>query len=119
MHYWHAAHFASWGRPALLERSLGWYNAILPSAREKAREQGYNGARWPKMTAPDGRDSPSPIGPLLSWQHQRPSPMAELIYAAPPTGAPLARYRHSVFEPAEFMASYAPWDPKSARYVLG
>ena len=38
MHYWHAAHFASWGRPALLERSLGWYMAILPSAREKAKK---------------------------------------------------------------------------------
>ena len=119
MHYWHAAHFASWGRPALLERSLGWYNAILPSAREKAREQGYNGARWPKMTAPDGRDSPSPIGPLLIWQQPHPIAMAELIYAAHPTGDTLARYRDMVFESAEFMASYAHWDPKSARYVLG
>ena len=84
MHYWHAAHFARWGRPALLERSLGWYNAILPSAREKARQQGYAGARWPKMTAPEGRDSPSPIGPLLIWQQPHPIAMAELIYAAHP-----------------------------------
>ena len=72
MHYWHAAHFAVWGRAQLLERSLGWYRAILPSAREKARSQGYAGARWPKMTAPDGRDSPSPIGPLLIWQQPHP-----------------------------------------------
>jgi hypothetical protein len=119
MHYWHAAHFASWGRPALLERSLGWYNAILPSAREKARQQGYMGARWPKMTAPDGRDSPSPIGPLLIWQQPHPIAMAELIYAARPTRETLARYRDIVFESAEFMASYAHYDPKSARYVLG
>ncbi len=119
MHYWHAAHFARWGRPALLERSLGWYNAILPSAREKARQQGYAGARWPKMTAPDGRDSPSPIGPLLIWQQPHPIAMAELIYTAHPNGATLARYRDIVFESAEFMASYAHYDPKSARYVLG
>ena len=119
MHYWHAAHFASWGRPALLERSLGWYNAILPSAREKARQQGYAGARWPKMTAPDGRDSPSPIGPLLIWQQPHPIAMAELIYAAHPTRDTLARYRDIVFESAEFMASYAHYDAKSARYVLG
>ena len=119
MHYWHAAHFASWGRPALLERSLGWYNAILPSAREKARQQGYAGARWPKMTAPDGRDSPSPIGPLLIWQQPHPIAMAELIYAAHPNRDTLARYRDIVFESAEFMASYAHYDPKSARYVLG
>jgi hypothetical protein len=119
MHYWHAAHFATWGRPALLERSLGWYNAILPSAREKAKQQGYAGARWPKMTAPDGRDSPSPIGPLLIWQQPHPVAMAELIYAAHPTRETLARYRDIVFESAEFMASYAHYDPKSARYVLG
>ena len=54
MHWWHAAHFALWGRTPLLERSLGWYSRILPVAREKARQQGYAGARWPKMTAPDG-----------------------------------------------------------------
>ena len=119
MHYWHAAHFATWGRPALLERSLGWYDAILPSAREKARQQGYAGARWPKMTAPDGRDSPSPIGPLLIWQQPHPIAMAEMIYAAHPTRDTLARYRDIVFESAEFMASYAHYDPKSARYVLG
>jgi hypothetical protein len=119
MHYWHAAHFATWGRPALLERSLGWYNTILPSAREKAKQQGYTGARWPKMTAPDGRDSPSPIGPLLIWQQPHPIAMAELIYAAQPNDNTLARYRDIVFESAEFMASYAHYDPKTARYVLG
>jgi hypothetical protein len=119
MHYWHAAHFASWGRPALLERSLGWYTAILPSAREKAGQQGYAGARWPKMTAPDGRDSPSPIGPLLIWQQPHPIAMAELIYAAHPNRDTLARYGDIVFESAEFMASYAHHDQKSARYVLG
>jgi hypothetical protein len=119
MHYWHAAHFASWGRPALLERSLGWYNAILPAAREKARQQGYTGARWPKMTAPDGRSSPSNVGELLIWQQPHPIAMAELIYAAHPTRETLARYRNIVFESAEFMASYAHFDPKSARYVLG
>ena len=119
MHYWHAAHFASWGRPALLERSLGWYAAILPSAREKAKQQGYRGARWPKMTAPDGRDSPSNIGPLLIWQQPHPIAMAEMIYAARPTRDTLARYRDVVFESAEFMASYAHYDSKSGRYVLG
>jgi hypothetical protein len=119
MHYWHAAHFARWGRPALLERSLAWYNTILPSAREKARQQGYAGARWPKMTAPDGRDSPSPIGPLLIWQQPHPIAIAEFIYAAYPNRDTLARYRDIVFESAEFMASYAHYDPKSARYVLG
>jgi hypothetical protein len=119
MHYWHAAHFAAWGRPVLLERSLDWYNRTLPSAREKAKSQGYAGARWPKMTAPDGRDSPSPIGPLLIWQQPHPIAMAELIYAVKPTRETLERYRDMVLASAEFMADYAHYDAKSARYVLG
>ena len=45
--------------------------------REKAKQQGYTGARWPKMTAPDGRGSPSPVGEMLisaatpSHRHRR------------------------------------------------
>lgn len=119
MHFWHAAHFAVWGRAPLLERSLGWYGSILPSAREKARSQGYAGARWPKMTAPDGRDSPSPIGPLLIWQQPHPITMAEMCYRAHPGRDTLERYREIVLESAEFMASYAWFDAKASRYVLG
>jgi hypothetical protein len=36
MHWWHAAHFALWGRPDLLERSLGWYAGVLSAARRIA-----------------------------------------------------------------------------------
>src|ERR1035437_11144614 len=107
MHYWNARHFPSWVRPALLERGLGWYNAILPSAREKARIQGYAGARWPKMTAPDGRDSPSNVGTLLIWQQPHPIAMAELCYGAHPNRETVERYREVGFESAEFMAYYA------------
>src|SRR5205823_3802065 len=79
MHWWHAAHFALWNRLSMLEKSLDWYRKIRPSAMERARQQGYYGARWPKMTAPDGRDSPSPIGPLLIWQQPHPIFFAELV----------------------------------------
>ncbi|MDT5270427.1 MAG: hypothetical protein QOH49_2613 [Acidobacteriota bacterium] len=119
MHWWHAAHFALWDRLPLLERSLGWYEKILPSARERARAQGYAGARWPKMTAPDGRDSPSPIGPLLIWQQPHPIFYAELCYRSRPNRRTLERYRNVVFETAEFMASYAFFEEKAGRYVLG
>ena len=34
MHWWHAAHFALWNRFDLFERSLGYYQAILPRAIE-------------------------------------------------------------------------------------
>jgi hypothetical protein len=119
MHWWHAAHFPMWGRAHLLERSLPWYNAILPSAREKARQQGYTGARWPKMTAPDGRSSPSPVGELLIWQQPHPIAVAELCYTAEPKHETLERYRDVVMESAEFMTSFAYYDKARDRYVLG
>jgi hypothetical protein len=119
MHWWHAAHFALWGRLSLLERSLGWYHSILPQARELARTQGYAGARWPKMVGPEGRDSPSPIGPLLIWQQPHPIVYAELCYRVRGGREALERYRPLVFESAEFMASYAFFDQRTRRYVLG
>lgn len=119
MHWWHAAHFPLWNRLPLLERSLGWYDKILPSARDLATSQGYTGVRWPKMVGPEGRDSPSPIGPLLIWQQPHPIFYAELCYKARSNRQTLERYRTIVFESAAFMASYASFDEKTQRYVLG
>ncbi|MBQ7063781.1 MAG: glycoside hydrolase family 65 [Firmicutes bacterium] len=119
MHYWHAAHFASWKRPELLERSLWYYQAILPKALELASGQGYKGARWPKMTDPSGVDSPSPIGPLLIWQQPHPIYYAELIYRANPTREVLNTYREIVIQTATFMADYARWDEERQCYMLG
>ena len=119
MHWWHAAHFALWNRFPMLEKSLDWYNKVLPSAENRAREQGYDGVRWAKMTAPDGRDSPSPIGPLLIWQQPHPIFYAELAYLNRPTVGTLKKYQAIVQETAAFMASYAHFDEKTDRYVLG
>lgn len=120
MHWWHAAQFALWNRLPMLERSLDWYSKVLPSARERARQQGYSsGARWAKMTAPDGRDSPSPVGTLLIWQQPHPISYAELVYLNKPTAVTLRKYAEVVDETAEFMAAYAHYDTKNDRYVLG
>ena len=119
MHWWHAAHFALWNRLHLLEKSLAWYQKILPQAQELARSQGYAGARWPKMVGPEGRDSPSPIGPLLIWQQPHPIFYAELCFQAQTGARSIERYSEMVFESAEFMSSYAHYDQKTSRYVLG
>jgi hypothetical protein len=107
MHWWHAAHFPMWGRSALLERSLPWYESILPVAREKARKQGYQGVRWPKMTSPDGHDSPSAIGELLIWQQPHPISLLEYCHLAAPSKERLQRYSKLVFETADWMADFA------------
>ena len=119
MHYWHAAHFASWERSELLERSLWYYQSILPKARELAESQGYKGARWPKMTDRSGVDSPSVIGPLLIWQQPHPLYYAELVYRAHPSREVLQCYREIVMQTAEFMADYARWDEDRQCYMLG
>jgi hypothetical protein len=119
MHWWHAAHFALWGRIEMLEKSLGYYASILPRAKATATRQGYNGARWPKMTDPDGAESPSSVGPFLVWQQPHPIYFAELCYRAHSDRATLLKFRDVVFETAEFMASYAWWDESARRYVLG
>lgn len=119
MHWWHGAHFPLWGRSHLLEKSLHWYNSILPLAKELAASQGYHGARWPKMTGFDGKQSPSPIAPVLIWQQPHPIALAELCYQANPSLETLRTWQEIVFESAEFMADYAVWDEEKEVFVLG
>jgi protein-glucosylgalactosylhydroxylysine glucosidase len=119
MHWWHAVHFVLWGHPELLERSLGWYLAVLPEARRTAAAQGYDGARWPKMTSPDGRDSPSSIGVFLAWQQPHPIYYAELLYRTTRDSRILRRYESLVFETAGFMASFARSGETGGPFRLG
>ncbi len=118
MHLWHGVQWALWDRWSLLQNSLDWYSTILESAREKARSQGYAGARWPKMVGPDGRDSPSHCGPLLLWQQVNPILFAELDYRLHPTTETLEKWREIVEESAEFMASVPVFNEASGCYDL-
>ncbi|MCX6144737.1 MAG: hypothetical protein NTZ35_16140 [Ignavibacteriales bacterium] len=119
MHWWHAVHFVLWGHPELLERSMQWYKAALPMAAQTAKRQGYEGVRWPKMVGPDGRESPSTVGVFLIWQQPHPIYYSELLYRYRKDRSTLERYKDIVFATADFMASYAQWDGRNGRYVLG
>lgn len=131
MHLWHAAHFPLWGRPDLLERSMGFYARALPAARATAARQGYDGARWPKQVGPDARESPSHIGPFLLWQQPHPVHLAELLRRAAVAAAGGAeeggravvdRYAEVVDATARFMAAVAERDDGpggDGRYHLG
>ena len=119
MHAWHSAHFAAWGRPELLERSMGFYTRNLAGARARARANGVAGAWWPKMVGPEGRESPSTINPFLMWQQPHSIYMAELLYRARPEKATLAKYQEVVFATADLLASWPHFDERTQRYVLG
>ncbi|WP_163582461.1 glycoside hydrolase family 65 [Gracilibacillus saliphilus] len=119
MHWWHSAHFPLWGRADKLTRSLQWYETILPIAQKIARQQGYQGARWPKMVGIDGKQSPSPVAPGLIWQQPHPIMLAELIYRDDNAIEVLNQYKEIVYASADFMADFASWNDKEGLYVLG
>lgn len=106
MHWWHAAHFPLWGRSEQLEKSLGWYSKVLSQAKATAQWQGYEGARWQKMTDPDGNESPSSVGAFIIWQQPHPIYFAELLYRSNPSDSILKKYSEIVFSTADFMASF-------------
>lgn len=118
MHWWHAVNFALWDRSELLERSLDWYTTAYPVAKEIAERQGFDGARWMKMTDPSATEAPSKVGSFLIWQQPHFIYFAELIYRNNPTAEVLDRYSFLVNETAEFMASFATYDELEGRYIL-
>jgi hypothetical protein len=118
MIWWHAAHFPLFGRDALLEKNLEWYQRQLPAARELAKFRGWKGARWAKMTGPDMRESPGGP-PLIVWNQPHMVYLCELLYRNNPTPATLAKYRDLVLETADCLASMVWFDPSRKQYVLG
>jgi hypothetical protein len=119
MHWWHAAHFALWGRIAILEQQLNWYNKAATTAKAIAQRQGYDGVRWQKVTDNDGREVPSSIGAFLIWQQPHYIYFTELVYRQKSTLQTLNKYKDLVFATADFMASFARYDSVTHKYVLG
>lgn len=120
MHWWHAVHFALWQRDQILERQMDYYRRIYNNARQTAQNQGYEGIRWPKMVGPDGRESPSSVGTYLIWQQPHIIFFSELLYEnSRNREGILNKFKDLVFATADFMASYAWYDTKKDRYVLG
>jgi hypothetical protein len=119
MVWWHAAHWALWNRWSKVRPSLDVYRKFLASSRQRAAEQGYLGARWPKAVGPEGREWPHEIHALLIWQQPHPIFFAELDYRAHPTRATLDRWQPIVDATADFMASYAFQNPATGKFDLG
>jgi len=119
MFWWHAAHQALWNRWPLIEKSLGFYKQHIPAARAIAEKQGYAGLRWPKMTGPDGRQSPSSISPFLIWQQPHPLFFAELDYRRNPSRETLEAWWPVLEGTLEFMCALPVRDAKTGRLNLG
>ncbi|CAK7230814.1 hypothetical protein SCUCBS95973_007700 [Sporothrix curviconia] len=120
MAFWHLVHFARWGHFDLLSRSLpDMYTRFLASSIDRAKKQGYQGARWGKMTDPTGRSAPGEINSLLIWQQPHPLYFAELHYRAHPNASTLRQWDAIVTATADFMASFAFFNKTTGVYDLG
>jgi protein-glucosylgalactosylhydroxylysine glucosidase len=119
MHWWHAVHYALWGRAELMEKSLDWYFTVANAARSIAKRQGFDGLRWQKMTDHTGTESPSSVGSFLIWQQPHFIYMAELLYRSGNDRKVLTKYKDLVFATADFMASFPSYDTGTNKYNLG
>ncbi|KAI0142365.1 Six-hairpin glycosidase-like protein [Hypoxylon sp. NC0597] len=117
---WHLLHFARWNRFPLLWRSVpNTYSQYLDSSVTRAKLQGYDGARWGKMTDPTGRSAPGEINSLLIWQQSHPMYFAELEYRSFPNDTTLKAWDKVLTATADFMASYAFFNESTKYYDLG
>lgn len=90
----------------LLLKSFDYYLRIYNTSLERARFNGYNGIRFPKMTSPDGLDSPSNIGPLLVWQEPHIVFMLQEIYRIYNREDLLFKYEPLIRGVIDFMISF-------------
>lgn len=119
MVWWHAAHYALWGRTDLLEKVMDWYSTVADKAQLIARRQGYKGLRWQKMTDHNGEEAPSSVGAFLVWQQPHYIYFAELCYRNKQNIQLLKSYKDLVFATADFMSSFAHYDSATKHYNLG
>ncbi len=106
MHPWHSLWMAKYGLEERLEGQLEYYLTILKKAQERAHYQGYQGARLPKMTSPEGEDSPSNIGPLLLWQQPHLFLMLDAIYQVDQNKQLIKSYYPLLLELIVFLESF-------------
>ncbi|KAL7623886.1 hypothetical protein AAE478_005442 [Parahypoxylon ruwenzoriense] len=117
---WHSLQLARWNQFPLLWRSVpNIYSQYLDSSINRARLQGYDGARWGKMTDPTGRSAPGEINSLLIWQQPHPMYFAELEYRSFPNEMTLKSWDSILTSTADFMASYAFFNESTGYYDLG
>lgn len=120
MNLWHSLQFARWGHFDLLRKSTPiTYQRFLASSRDRATNQGYEGARWGKMTDPTGRSAPGEINSLLIWQQPHAMHFAEYEYRAYPSRQTLQSWDEVLTATADFMASFAWYNETTKVFDLG
>jgi len=119
MIWWHGVHWALWDRWEQWDQSLQIYNRFLESAKERAKNEGFDGVRWPKCTAYNNSEWPHPCHAFLIWQQPHPIYFAEMDYRLHTDKSTLEKWKEVVFNTADFLVSVAHYDSVRMQYVLG
>ncbi|KAF9009618.1 Six-hairpin glycosidase-like protein [Cyathus striatus] len=118
MYFWHCIHWGLWSNWDLLHRSSNVYSDFLASSIARSQiQQGWPaGARWPKMTDPQGRSAPGEINNLLIWEQVHPIIFAEYD---PTKESNIAKVENVVKETADWMAVFAWSNMTSGVFDIG
>lgn len=118
MHPLHSLYMPLWSKGELLLKSISWYKTHLKDAIDNAKRNGYKGAKWPKMVADDGIDSPSWIATLLIWQQPHILYMLEVLYICQPNHDFLVEYEELVTLTGDYMVDYSVYNESTQCYEL-
>lgn len=103
MHLLHHLGLIYFGAGKEVLKSMQYYLDTYNSALVRAKEQGYLGARYPKMTDITGKDSPSHIGCLLVWQAPH---IITMLSALKQNGYDISEFNQVLEFVADFIASF-------------
>ena len=120
MHWWHEAHFALWNRLPLLEKSLGWYQNILPRAEAHGAKAGLRRRALAQDDQPQRRGIAVARRAVPHLAAAASDFLRRAVLSRPRRPRHAGKISGTLFlQTADFMASYATWDTKTKRYVLG
>jgi len=117
MAWWQYAHWILWDKSKYARPMLDWYLQHLDQARTRAEQRGLQGARWPTLVGPEGRESPG-TNALTIWNQPQAIHLAEILYQQTQDNAVLEKYASLVDETARAMSSMLVWDNDNNRFVL-
>lgn len=118
MHPLHSLYMPMWSISEHLKPSLKWYKEHLETAIKNARRNGYTGAKWPKMIASEGIDSPSWIATLLIWQQPHILYILSCVYQCELDDQLLYDYEELVIETANYMVELVVYNELKQCYEL-
>ncbi|GGY84643.1 hypothetical protein GCM10011613_32040 [Cellvibrio zantedeschiae] len=115
------SHWILWNRSESAQPIFDWYLKHLDVARDIAKKRGLEGARWPKMVGPEGRESPGGNA-LIIWNQPHAIHLAELLFTKSGNknsrDKVMQKYAALVEETAQAMSSMLTWDKVKNRFEL-